>query len=115
MGTVIKHNAILKLTHDEGMPYQLNVGERYYFRLDGLRIFQLYPTLITLVHEINEKWKYAGLVQIMQQTIDAESNFTTGEFVISRIFDEEFSRAASLNEAPAEKSYYENQQVVNSR
>jgi hypothetical protein len=112
VGTAIKHNAILKLTHDEGMPYQLNVGERCYFKLDGLRIFQLYPTLITLVHEIDEKWKYAGLVQIMEQTIDAENNFTTGEFVISRVFDEEFSRAASLNEAPSGKSYYENQPIL---
>jgi hypothetical protein len=106
MGTTFKHNAVLKLTHEEGMPERLQVDERYHFKLDGIRVFPLYPGEATLVHEINEKWRYAGLVRITQQTIDAENKFTSGVFEVSRIFDEEYSRLASINESPLGKSYY---------
>ena len=109
MGSIIKHNAVLKLTHEEGMPHQLSVGEQHHFRLNGMRIFQLFPNALTLVHEIDEKWKLVGQAQIMQQTIDAENKITTGVFVITRVFDEEYSRLASINEAPSGKSYYPEQ------
>lgn len=106
MGTMFKHNAVLKLTHEAGMPEQLNVRERHHFKLDGVRVFPLYPGEVPLVHEINGKWKYVALARVMQQTIDAENDFTSGVFEVSRIFDEEYSRLASINEAPLGASYY---------
>lgn len=106
MGSIIKHNAVLKLTYTQGMPKQPQLGEEYSFTLKGLRIFQLYPSALTLVHELDGKWKYIGLAQINCQTIDAKTETTTGIFVIIRLFDQEFSKLASINEAPEGKSYY---------
>lgn len=107
MGTLIKHNAVLKLTYEEGMPLELVEGQRYQFELNGLRIFQLYPSSLSLVHEIDERWKFVGQAQITQQTIDAERQITTGTFVVMRLFDEDFSRLSSIYEAPEGKSFYE--------
>lgn len=106
MGSIVKMNAILKLTTEAGMPKELKLGERYQFRLAGERIFQFHPVWVTLVHEINGKWKFVGQAHIMKQTIDSEEHTTTGEFLVTRIFPEDAAEIISIYEAPDEESYY---------
>lgn len=107
MGSRIEMNAVLKLTTEAGMPEHPVVGERYQFRLRGKRIFQFAPIWVTLVHSIDDKWKVIGQAHVVKQTIDAEQHITTGEFVVTRLFPEEFSRLASRYEVPDGESYYE--------
>lgn len=106
MGSKVEMNAILKLTTEAGMPSNIEMGGRYSFKLQGERIYQFSPTWVTLVHEINGKWKFVGQAHVVKQTIDAEAHCTTGEFVVTRLFDEEFAKAASIFESPDGKSYY---------
>lgn len=106
MGSIIKMNAILKITFEAGMPRQLEVGKKYQFRLKGERVFQFYPTWVTLVHEIDNKWKYVGQAQITKQTIDAENHITSGEYLVTRVFPEDFVRMASFYESPEGESFF---------
>ena len=107
MGSMIEMNAILKLTTEAGMPSSPEVGKRYEFRLEGERVFQFPPVWVTLVHEISGKWRFVGWADVVKQTIDAENHTTSGEFIITRVFPEEFTRLASFYESPSGKSFYD--------
>lgn len=106
MGSHVEINAILKLTNEDGMPENPEIGGRYSFTLKGERLFQFAPIWVTLVHNIGGKWKHLGWAHVVKQTIDAENHITSGEFVIVRLFSEEFSKLASIYESPDNQSYY---------
>lgn len=107
MGSNIELNAILKLTSEDGMPDVLEIGSKHQFKMTGERLFQFYPNSVTLIHEINAKWKFVGQARVMKQTIDAEQHITTGEFIVTRVFTNESARIISAYEAPDGKSFYE--------
>lgn len=107
MGSTIKMNAILKLTSEAGMPETLIVGSRHHFQLKGERIFQFHPVWVTLVHEIDGKWKFVGQAHVVKQTIDAEQHITVGEFVVTRVFSDEVARVISVYESPDNESFYQ--------
>lgn len=112
MGSKIVINSILKLTYEKGMPKNPVVGGRYNFKLLGERIYQFSPILVTLVHEIDEKWKFIGQATILRQTIDAEAHLTTGEYQIVRLFPEEVARLISIYEAPEGESYFDDPELT---
>ncbi len=106
MGSMVKMNAILKLTTEAGMPASLVVGTRHKFFLKGERIFQFHPVWVTLVHEIAGRWKFVGQAHVMKQTIDSEFHITTGEFIVTRVFPDEIAKIISDYEAPDGESYF---------
>ncbi len=107
MGSVVKINHILRLTSETGMPDSPVEQGRYTFKLPGERLFQFAPTKVTLVHDVEGKWRVVGQAQVMKQTLDAEAHMTSGEFVIVRLFPEKFVELASYYEAPDGESYYQ--------
>jgi hypothetical protein len=88
------------------MPKNPVIGEQYEFHLSEKRLFHLPPVRVFLVHQINGKWKYIGHALIIEQTINSRNNTTSGIFKITKIYEEEYARLASVNEAPQGKSYY---------
>ena len=111
MGSIIKINHILRLTSETGMPASPVEQGRYTFTLPGERLFQFAPTKVTLVHDVGGKWRVIGQAQVMKQTLDAEAHMTSGEFVIVRLFPEQFVQLASYYEAPDGESYYQMDEV----
>jgi hypothetical protein len=106
MGTVIEFNDTLKLSSENGMPDAPQLGEEYQFKMPEIRIFHLAPVRVFLVHEIGGRWKYIGHAVVVTQTIHAEKHTTSGVFRVTKLYDDEYARKASQQEAPGGKSYY---------
>lgn len=106
MGSTIEINDTLKLTRGQGMPAELVVGERHPFRREGKRLYHLAPTRVFLVEEIDGKWKFRGHALVIEQTIRADKDETTGIFEVRKVYSEEQGRRMSQEEAPAGKSYW---------
>lgn len=88
------------------MPDSPQVGEEYRFEVPEVRLFHLAPVRVFLVHEIVGRWKYISHAVVVTQTFHAEEHTTSGVFRITKLYDEEYARIASQQEAPDGKSYY---------
>ncbi|MBI3893576.1 MAG: hypothetical protein HY303_18820, partial [Candidatus Wallbacteria bacterium] len=81
-------------------------GKTYEFRLPGPRLFHRPPVRVFLVEEIDGKWRFAGHALVVRQTIDSETETTYGVFRVLKLYEESYSRLATLHESPPGKSYY---------
>ncbi len=104
MGSVIEFNDTLKIKEDE-FPGELAEGEVYSFHLNDRRIFHLHPVRVFLVKEIEGKWDYVGHVYIIEQTINAMDNTTSGRFIVSKLYTREYVEIVNRNEPPNGKGY----------
>ncbi|MDD5342741.1 MAG: hypothetical protein PHI73_05425 [Patescibacteria group bacterium] len=123
MGSQIELNDTLQITTDQGFPRELILethlkkpftadafnGRVFSFVKPDKRLFHSAPTRVFLVHNINGKWLYWGHCQIIEQTIHAEKNNTTGKFIITKIYPPDYQRQISLNEIDPGKEYFVNQ------
>ncbi len=60
MGHLIELNDTLKLKRGAGFPAELRVGGVYDFSIAGRRLYNLKPTRVFLVEEIDGKWNLRG-------------------------------------------------------
>ena len=56
------------------------------------------------MEEIEGKWLYWGHVLILEQTI--KTGRTEGKYRITKLYDPEYQRLATMMEAPEGKSYF---------
>ncbi|MFA6253595.1 MAG: hypothetical protein WC687_05045 [Patescibacteria group bacterium] len=120
MQTSIKINDTLRITNKQGFPVKALNLERHLkkpYTLKDLknrvftftkplpRIYCLPPTRTFLVQEINGKWVKWGHCLIVEQTI-YNGKRTTGKFIVSKIYDPEYMKMATINDTPNGKSYF---------
>ncbi|MBS3144290.1 hypothetical protein J4208_01770 [Candidatus Woesearchaeota archaeon] len=119
MGSNIEINDTLKISKARGFPEGLNledhlktpaesqrfVGRTFNFWNTGERLYHRYPTRVFLVEEGPKgDWLYWGHVHILRQTISAGK--TSGSFEIVKIYDPDYQRSMTRNEAPEGKSFF---------
>ncbi|MFH1780108.1 MAG: hypothetical protein ABH803_03115 [Candidatus Micrarchaeota archaeon] len=122
MGSVFEFNDTLQLTIEQGFPRELVLekhlvnsfkasdfaGKVFSFKdKQGLRVFHSAPTRVFLVHNINGKRLYWGHCHIIEQTIHAEANTTSGKFIIIKLYSPEHQKAMSVNEVDSGKEFFE--------
>ena len=121
MGSLIELNDTLQITTEQGFPKELELkkhlqkpftskdiaGKIFSFKnKSGARVFHLPPTRVFLVHNINGKWLYWGHCHILEQTIYAEANTTSGKFVITKIYSPEHQKFMSMHETKEGAGYF---------
>ncbi|MBI5466293.1 MAG: hypothetical protein HY974_03320 [Candidatus Kerfeldbacteria bacterium] len=122
MGSQIELNDTLQLTTEQGFPVELKLeqhlkkpfqandfdGRVFAFHdKPGARLYHYPPVRVFLVHNINGKWLYWGHAQITEQTIHADTNTTSGKFVITKIYTPKHQRSMSTNEVDSGKGYFD--------
>lgn len=105
MGHLIELNDTLKLKRGAGFPADLRVGGVYDFSLAGRRLYNLKPTRVLLVEDIDGQWNVVGHAMILRQTIDAVTDRTSGQFEVSQLYPPEYARLVNRFDAPAGKGY----------
>ena len=105
MGHLIELNDTLKLKRGDGFPAELRVGGVYDFSIAGRRLYNLKPTRVFLVEEIDGKWNVVGHAMILRQTIDAETERTSGQFEVSKLYPPEYVKLVNQFDAPAGKGF----------
>jgi hypothetical protein len=105
MGHLIELNDTLKLKRGDGFPAELRLGGVYDFSIAGRRLYNLKPTRVFLVEEIEGKWNVVGHAMILRQTIDAVTDRTSGQFEVSRLYSPEYTQLANQFDTPAGKGY----------
>ncbi len=121
MGSFIELNDTLQITTEQGFPSELVFAEHLKkpFRAEDFkgrvfdfkdksdkRIYHSPPTRVFLVHNIDGKWLYWGHCRIVEQTIHAESNTTSGKFIITKIYSPEHQKSMSENEVDEGKEFF---------
>jgi hypothetical protein len=120
MGSHIEFNDTLQITTEQGFPRELVLekhgkkpfkaedfaGRIFEFNKPDMRIYHTAPVPVFLVHNIGGKWLYWGRVHIVEQTIHADTQTTTGKFKIVKIYDPQYQRAISMNEVDKGKEYF---------
>ena len=122
MGSQIKLNDTLQITTEQGFPegtLNLEKHKQQPVALDavkeivfefknksGPRIYQIPPTRCFLVHNINGKWLYWGKVRVIEQTINSETNTTSGKFKIIEIYTPKYQEEITKHECPEGTSYF---------
>ena len=116
MGSFIELNDTLQLTSEQGFPSELELQKHLkkpftahdftgrvfeFYGKPNMRIFHPAPTRCFLVHNINDKWLYWGHCHITEQTIHADTNTTSGKFIITQIYTPEHQHSMSRYEASA--------------
>ena len=121
MGSLIEFNDTLQITTEQGFPKELVLdkhtkrpfkaedfkGRTFEFHdKEGCRIYHVPPCRCFLVHNINGKWLYWGKIMVIEQTIHAESNTTSGKYRIIEIYDPGYQKELTKRETSAGKSYF---------
>ena len=105
MGHLIELNDTLKLKRGAGFPAELRVGGVYDFSIAGRRLYNLKPTRVFLVEEIDGKWNLRGHAIILRQTIDAMTDRTSGQFEVTQLYPPEYAKLANQFDTPSGKGY----------
>lgn len=71
-----------------------------------MRLYHPAPTRVFLVHNIDGKWLYWGHVEIIEQTIHADTKTTSGKFKIIKIYDAGYQEQINRNEVSKGKEYF---------
>ena len=122
MGSSLEINDTLKISIERGFPKELTLEANikgtipvcvsdniFEFWNKGRRCYNTDESRVFLVQEIppEGKWLHWGHALILEQTYDAVKKITRGKFRITKIYDVEYQRLATINEAPEGKSYFE--------
>lgn len=121
MGSRITLNDTLQITTEQGFPKELTLerhlikpltaddftGQVFEFHdKPDLRVYHPPPTRVFLVHNIGGKWLYWGHVRIIEQTMRADRQTTSGKFEIIKIYTPEHQRSMSENEVDSGKEFF---------
>ena len=128
MGSTLELNDTLLLTAEQGFPKdKLNLQQHqkqgislhdladqtFTFTKDGARVFHLDPVRVFLVQKIEGKWLFWGNALIQSQTIRKSPRdgqwVTTGQFIVSKIYDPETQRLFTNHESPSGKGFFDNE------
>ncbi len=105
MGHLIELNDTLKLKRGAGFPAELRVGGVYDFAIAGRRLYNLKPTRVLLVEDIEGKWNVVGHAMVLRQTIDAVADRTSGQFEVSQLYPPEYAQLVNQFDTPAGKGW----------
>ena len=121
MGSFIETNDTLQITTEQGFPSELNYKKHqekpltaedfsnkvFEFRnKENIRIYHRPPVRNFLAHNINGKWLYWGLINVLDIFHDYEKNTTSGKFKIIYIYTpEEMKEAHKLLDRNKETDY----------
>ena len=109
MGSFIETNDTLRITRDQGFPAELVYenhlkksvtakdfeGRVFEFRdKPNIRIYKAPPVRNFLVEDVDGKWLYWGLVQILEVTYDYTKQTTSGKFTIQYIYTPDEMKSA---------------------
>lgn len=132
MGSYVEINDTLQLTSAQGFPdgifdYECHqktpvtladvAGKVFEFKnKPSARLFQLDPVRVYFVHNIDGKWLFWGRVLIQSQEItkkleddgswDGESWKTSGTYTILNVYDPEYQKTFTYNEAPDDRNFF---------
>lgn len=132
MGSYVEINDTLQLTTEQGFPSEIFdyechqktpvtledvAGKVFKFEnKPSARLFQLDPVRVYYVHNIDGKWLFWGRVLIQTQLIekkleadgswDGESWKTSGTYTILNVYDPEYQKTFTLNEAPDDRNFF---------
>ncbi len=121
MGSFIEINDTLQITTEQGFPKELDLKKHIkkpillkdikdkvfeFHDKPKARIYHTPPTRCFLVHNIDEKWLYWGKIIMLEQTINSESNTTSGKYKIIQVYDPEYQVQITKNESPDGLSYF---------
>lgn len=119
MGSPIIFNDTLQITTEQGFPKELELakhlqknftaedfaGKVLEFRKPEMRLYHPAPTPVSLVQNINGKWIYWGRALILEQTINAEMQTTSGKYRISVIYNTDLMKLRSKSDTDPDKLY----------
>jgi hypothetical protein len=105
MGSLIELNDTLKLKRNAGFPPDIREGAMYEFAIDGRRLYNLNPSRVFLVEEVDGKWNYVGHALILTQCIDTVNDKTTGRFQVTRVYPQDYVRLLNEFEPPMGRGY----------
>ena len=97
MGSNIEFNDTLKMDGSQ-FPGDIREGQEYFFKREGRRLYHLYPVRVFLVREEAGKWFYIGHAQVIEQTINALENYTSGKFLVTKLYSKEYAVVVNQNE-----------------
>jgi hypothetical protein len=121
MGSFIELNDTLQLTREQGFPSELDfemhtrkpfsadqfAGRLFDFIKPDLRIYHAPPVRTFLVENIEGKWLYWGLCEIVEQKNDNLKRTTSGKFRITYLYTpEDMRRAEDLIDHRPEKYFF---------
>ncbi|MBS3137676.1 hypothetical protein J4232_04540 [Candidatus Woesearchaeota archaeon] len=119
MGSAIEFNDTLQLTTEQGFPRELILaahlkksltaadfeGKVFQFHKQNMRLYHPAPTRVFLAHNIDGKWLHWGKVHILEQTIHAETQSTSGKFRIVQIYSLEFMKVKNKEDVDVDKQF----------
>lgn len=105
MGSIIEINDTLKIKSNDGALGKKQVGDVIHFNVKGKRIYNLNPSRVYLVEEIDGKWNYVGHAVISELTINAEMEETSGRATLTVKYEDEYRRRVNQVEPPPGKNF----------
>jgi len=111
MGSYIEFNDTLQITHEQGFSTELNLSHHLkkaitakdfegrileFYNKPNMRLYHPAPVRVFLVHNIGGKWLHWGKVHVVEQTINAETQTTSGKYRIIQIYKPEHMRIKNL-------------------
>lgn len=122
MGSFIEVNDTLQLTKAQGFPKELKLAKHQkkpfkpedfkkrifeFKNKDGLRVYHSPPVRVFFAENINEKWIYWGLVEIIELKWDCLKRLTSGKFRIIHLYQpEEMKQVFQLIDRRRHKNYF---------
>ncbi len=122
MGSFIEFNDTLQITIKQGFPKELDLKKHLSkpFTADdfkdkvflfkdkpNMRLYHPAPIRVFLVHNVNGKWLHWGKVLIIEQTINAETQTTSGKYKIIQIYEPEYMRMKNIIDVDDDKRYWD--------
>jgi len=124
MGSKIEMNGALQISEKQGFPSELLdvethhkspidisifEGKIFEFRdKSGARVFQLPPSRNFLIQNLDGKWIYWGMIEVLEQNINSyeEESVTSGKFRLISIFKPDYQVVITKNFARLGHSYF---------
>ncbi len=118
---MIEFNDTLQITTEQGFPKELDLEAHLrepltaedfkgrvfvFYDKPNMRIYHPAPVRVFLVHNINGKWLHWGKAHVVEQTINAETQTTSGKYKIVQIYEPNFMRMKNLVDVDEIKRYW---------
>lgn len=132
MGSLIELNDTLQLNMEQGFPSDILNYKKHqhqpiqmeevqgktfkFYNKDSARLFHLDPIRVYLAQNIDGKWLFWGKALIQSLHIEKKMTqqgswdgewVTSGTFIIQDLYDPEYQKAFTLQEAPPGKCFFE--------
>lgn len=125
MGSKVEMNGALQINEKQGFPIDLlNVNEHQESGIDfdsikdvvfsfgnksNARVYQIPPSRNFLIQNLDGKWIYWGLIEVIEQSISSKGDglsVTSGKFKIISLFEPEVQREITKSLARSDKSFF---------